>query len=176
MRITMIPFNGRRVENSSRNPIFCDKGKCLFSFCRRHFFNSTMISPFLELGLGNIQRRIQLGMHWCHWIGAELETRVAILFFVTMVSVLSLSVAVTFYISYAISPFLEHVLGIIQRIIQLGMQWCYPISAELKTRVAILFFVTKVSVLFRSAVVTFYNSSLISPLLELGLGINRRRI
>jgi hypothetical protein len=107
-----------------------------------------MISPFLELGLGIIQRRIQLGMQWCHRIGAELETRVAILFVVTMVSVLSLSDAVTFYISYVISPFLEHDLGIIQRRIQLGMQWCYPISAELKTRVAIRYFVTMVSVLF----------------------------
>jgi hypothetical protein len=140
------------------------------------FYISYVISPFLKLGLGINRRRFQLGIRWCHRIGAESKTRVGICFFVSEVSVLSLSVAVTFYISYVISPTLEHVLGIIQRRIQLGMQWCYPISAESKTRVAIRFFVTMVSVLFRSAVVTFYDWSMISPLLKLGLGINRRRI
>ena len=43
-------------------------------------------------------------------------------FFVMMVSVCFCSVAVTFYISYVISPFLKHGLGINRRGIQLGLQ------------------------------------------------------
>ena len=138
------------------------------------FYISYVISPFLEHVIGINRRGFQLGIRWCHGIGAELKTRVAILFFVTMVSVLSLYVAVTFYISYMISPFLKHVLGINRRRIQLGIRCCHRIGAELKTRVAILFFVTMVSVFVASAVITFYISYMVSPFLELSLGIIQR--
>jgi hypothetical protein len=86
------------------------------------------------------------------------------------------SVAVTFYISYVISPFLENIIGINRREFQIGIQWCHRTGAELETQVAIGFFVTMVSVCFCSVAVTFYISSLISPFLEHVLGIIRRKI
>ena len=52
------------------------------------FYDLYMISLFLEHGLGINQRGFQLGIWCCHRTGAELETRVAIRFFVRMVSVL----------------------------------------------------------------------------------------
>jgi hypothetical protein len=81
-----------------------------------------MISPFLKLGLGINRCGFELGILWCYRIGAELKTPVAIRFFVTMVSVFVASIAVTFYNSTMISPFLEHGIGINRRGFQLEMQ------------------------------------------------------
>ena len=124
--------------------VFLWQGKCSVAVT---FFISSMISPFLELGLGSIRRRIGWEMQWYHWIGAEFETRVGIRFFVDMVSVLFRSIAVTFYNSYMISPFLEHSSGIIRRRIRWWMQWYHWIGVECESRVAIRVFVTEVSVL-----------------------------
>jgi hypothetical protein len=67
MRKMVMLSDWRRVRNLSRNPFFCGNG----------------ISPFLENSIGINQRGIQWGLQWYHWIGVELETCVAIRFFVT---------------------------------------------------------------------------------------------
>ena len=46
------------------------------------FYNSSMISPHLEHGLGIIRRGIQPGIRWCYWTGSESEIRVAFWIFV----------------------------------------------------------------------------------------------
>jgi hypothetical protein len=121
------------------------------------FYYSSMISPFLKLDFGINQRVFQLGIWWCYRIGIELSARVAICFFVTMVSVCICSVVVTFDISYVISPFLDHVIGINRREILFGLQCYHWMGVVMETRVGIRFFVTKVSVLSPSLFQFFYD-------------------
>jgi hypothetical protein len=127
------------------------------------FYILYVISPFLEHVIGINRREIQIGIQCYHWMGVDLETSVGIRFFVTRY-VFSRR---HFFNSSMISPFLELGLGIIRRGVQLGILWCHRIGAELKTRVAIRFFVTMVSVLFCSFVATFYNSYAFSSILLL---------
>ena len=118
MRKTVVPLDGRRIENSSRNWFFVAQVSVLFCPVAVTFYNSSMISPFLKLGLGINQRRTQFAMQWCYPIGAESKTRVAIGFLVRIVSVLVPSAVVTFYDLYMISPFLEH--GFVRSLLWLG--------------------------------------------------------
>ena len=59
MRKTVMLSDGRRIENSCRDPFFWDNGKCLFFSVAVTIYNSSMISPFLKHCLGINRRRIR---------------------------------------------------------------------------------------------------------------------
>ena len=86
----------RGFGNSCRNPIFVTLVSVYVASGAVTFYYSSMILPFLKLDLGINRREFQLGIWWCYRIGVELRARVAIRFFVTMVSVCICSVVVTF--------------------------------------------------------------------------------
>ena len=108
------------------------------------FYKSSTFSLILFTALGINRRRIEWGWQGYLRIGVEWATRVAIWFFLRIVSFLS-SVTVTFCDSYTFSSIVSAGTGINRRRIWWGWQGYLRIGVGVAARVAIRFFVRIVS-------------------------------
>jgi hypothetical protein len=116
IRITVLTLNGRRIGNSCRNRIFWDDGKFSVSFCCRHFLHFVYDLTVSRACLRHHSTQIWMRKTVVPLDGRRIENSSRNRFFCGTGMCFFGSVAVTFYISHVISPFLKHVLlGIIRR-------------------------------------------------------------
>ena len=87
---TVMPLDGRRIENSCRDPFFCDKVSALFLFCRRHFLHFVCDLTDSQAWLRHQSTRNWMGQTVIPLDGRRIENSSRNQFFCDMVSVLFL--------------------------------------------------------------------------------------